>query len=433
MSEIEKATGASMPEIANSIRNDSALVADYTPFATKDNAKDFGEGLMKYDAARNEFIEALVTRIIKTVINTKRFVNPLSEFKKGQMPLGYTIQDVYTDLVQEKAFDPVRSESEVFKREIPDVKAYYYDLNRRAMYKQTISEDQLRSAFTSWDSLASLADSIINAMTNSNQVDEFEYTKKLMDVAISDGRMKIVKVPKPVDQDSANKFIIQVRAYSNNFAFPSRDYNPAGVKTWTSRDDQRIMLNAVADATVSVESLASAFHLDQRNFLSKEVLIDKLPNNPNVAGVLFDRNFYMIYDQIETMKNIYNPEGLYFNFFYHAWQIYGASMFTNAVVFMYDDDNVTVPDVTGVVISPASASMRVGETLAFAGHAQTTHDGVDTGVTWTLTGASSETTKVDTDGKVTVGADETAAELTLTAKSKADATKTRDATITIIK
>lgn len=108
-------------------------------------------------------------------------------------------------------------------------------------------------------------------------------------------------------------------------------------------------------------------------------------------------------------------------------------MFTNAVVFMYDDGDNTVPDVTGVVISPASASMRVGETLAFAGHAQTTHDDVDTSVTWTLTGGSSETTKVDADGKVTVGADETAAELTLTAKSKADATKTRDAKITIIK
>lgn len=430
---VQKMDAQSAMDTATAIRASNQQIREVTPEPTMNNSKDFGKGLLQFSATRNSFLETLVNRIGKVLIDTRIYNNPLNGFKKGRLDAGYTIESIYTDLVRAKAFDPQTAETDVFARVKPDVKAYYYDLDRRDMYKQTITQQELSTAFTSWQGVANLANSIINAMVNSNNVDEFEYMKDLMDKAITDGRLKVVKVKKPANEEDATEFLTQVRTYSNLFQYARRDYNPAGVKTWTPRSDQRIMLTALADANVSTKSLAGAFHLGERELQAQEVMIDELHENPNIAGVLFDQNFYMVYDKTNNMESIYNPEGMYWNYFYHVWQLYGASMFTNAVVFMYDDGDITVPDVTGVQIIPVSAIMKIGDVKQFVANVNTTSDSVDKTVTWTLTGQSSETTTVGTDGKVTIGADETATTITLTATSKADATKKRDATITIQK
>lgn len=100
-------------------------------------------------------------------------------------------------------------------------------------------------------------------------------------------------------------------------------------------------------------------------------------------------------------------------------------------------DSVTVqvektapPTVDGVAVSPASASVRSGETARFTavvsgrpGPAQT--------VVWSVAGNRSADTAIDASGLLTVAADETAASLTVKAVSTADNAKSGTAVVTV--
>src|SRR5699024_12227864 len=113
-------------------------------------------------------------RIALVVIRAVSLRNPLSKFKKGMMPLGRTIEEIFVDITEEKLYDPEEAEETVFRREIPNVKTLFHERNRQGRYKQTIQEDSLRTAFVSWGNFDSFVSGIINAIYNSAEVDRSE-------------------------------------------------------------------------------------------------------------------------------------------------------------------------------------------------------------------------------------------------------------------
>ena len=91
---------------------------------------------------------------------------------------------------------------------------------------------------------------------------------------------------------------------------------------------------------------------------------------------------------------------------------------------------VTVTTVTGVAVSPSNADMQKGTTQQFTAIV-TGVGGPSQNVTWSVSGGGSGTS-ISQAGVLTVAAGETAATLTVTAKSTADTTKAGTATVTII-
>ena len=144
-------------KILNAIRNNASL--DYqnrVPVATRDNLTDIGNKVVNYTATMNEFINALVNRIARVIITSKMYKNPLREFKKGLLEYGETVEEVFVNIAKAHEFDPETAESEVFKREMPDVLAAFHKLNYQNFYKVTISVEQLRQAFLSYQGISDL-------------------------------------------------------------------------------------------------------------------------------------------------------------------------------------------------------------------------------------------------------------------------------------
>ena len=102
-----------------------------------------------------------------------------------------------------------------------------------------------------------------------------------------------------------------------------------------------------------------------------------------------------------------------------------VSPFNNAVAFVK-----TAPTVTSVTVDPATDTVAKGAQATFTATVEGTGL-VEKLVTWSVTGGASTNTKIDADGILTVGADETAASLTVTATSVANNTKTGTATVTV--
>ena len=91
--------------------------------------------------------------------------------------------------------------------------------------------------------------------------------------------------------------------------------------------------------------------------------------------------------------------------------------------------NAAVPTVTGVTVSPGTASVQKGKTQQFTAGVTGTNNPAQT-ATWTVTGGKTGTS-INNTGLLTVASDETATSLTVTATSTVDATKSGTATVTV--
>ena len=436
-------------DILNVIReNASQNYREYVPKATKDAAsiRQIGAVIMDYPALQNEFLNALVNRIGRVLITSKMYENPWSMFKKGMLEFGETIEDIFVNMAKPHQYDPEVAESNLFKREIPDVRATFHIMNYQKYYKSTIQNDQLRQAFLSWQGITDLIAKIVDAMYTGANYDEFITMKYMLARHILDGHMYPVQIP-AVETANMKQVVSKIKGVSNQYEFQSNKYNLAGIYTHTKKRDQYILINSTFDAEMDVEVLASAFNMSKADFMGQRVLVDsfgsldtdrlkelfaddttfKLPSNEElnaldeIPAILVDHDWFMIFDNFYNFTEQYNGEGLYWNYWYHVWKTFSVSPFANNALFVPG-----APGVTSVTVSPTTVEASVGQDIQFNAVVVTTNFAPKS-VDWTTNSANAE---VDSSGKVTLK-EGAIGSITVTATSTFDPTKKGTGTITV--
>lgn len=377
-------------DIVNAIANSAGTdFQRYVPLADANNVVAVGAGILLNKSTQNDFITALVERIGLVVVRKVALHNPLKKFKKGQMPLGRTIEEIFTDIAKAQKYDPEDAEETVFKRTIPNVKVLFHERNRQEFYPATIQDDSLKSAFTSWDKFGEFVSSIYDSVYNGAEVDEYEYMRLLVDNYASKGLFKVVPVDKPDTETNARQFVKKVRAQARRLSMPqgSDKYNALAVRTTTRMEDLHMLIDADLEAELDVEVLAKAFNMDKTDFLGNITVIDNFATT-GLEAVLIDKSWFMVYDNDISMESIRNPKGKNWNIFYHVWQTLSVSRFSNAVAFMSGD----VPMVTQVIIDPTILAVKQGRTHQFTPHVRAT-DELDHPLEWEVV-ATVGTTKL---------------------------------------
>lgn len=438
---------ATSVEILNAIRNSASTnYRDFVPTANNsvESIRGIGEIIMQYTPLQNEFLNALVNRIARVIITSKMYSNPLAMFKKGLIDFGETIEEIFVNIANPHQYDVEESESKVFAREIPDVRAAFHTLNYKKFYKQTIQNKDLNQAFLSWDGITDLISKIVNAMYTAANYDEFVTTKYMLAKAILDGRLSAITV----DANDAKGAVTKIKGVSNSLTFMSNNYNAAGVQTFTDKNDQYLLVNSQFDSEIDVEVLASAFNMTKAEFMGHRILIDGFgtldvarlnalfKDDPNykepsqdtltalnaIPAVLVDKNFFMIFDNMYEFTENYNGQGLYWNYFYHTWKTFSMSPFANALVFV-----PAVPSVTSVTVSPSAVTCKKGQSVQLSVTVATENYAPKT-VNWT---SDTDGVTVDINGRVTVAESVTAKTAIITATSTYDSTQSGTCTVTI--
>ena len=440
-------------DILNAIRNSAtANYRDYVPAAlpNQDSVREIGAVIMQFPALQNEFLSALINRIGRVMITSKMYSNPWNVFKRGTLEFGETIEEIFVNIAKPFEYDPAVAESKVFAREIPDVRAAFHILNYQKFYKATIQNDQLRQAFLSWQGITDLISKIVDAMYTGANYDEFQTMKYLLARHILNGELYAKQVP-TVTTANMKGIVSTVKGVSNNFEFMSNKYNLAGVATYSMKDSQYIIVNSNFDAVMDVEVLASAFNMDKADFMGHRVLIDSFGNLDTdrldmlfdgsdaytpltsaeiaaldeIPAVLVDADWFMIFDNLYNFTEQYNGEGLYWNYWYHVWKTFSVSPFANAVVFVPG-----APSITSVSVSPATATVNAGQSILLSATVVTTNF-ASKAVDWSIS-PETEGVSIDPLGMLYVGPDvDSGTELTVTATSHYDSTKSASATITV--
>lgn len=438
-------------DILNVIRNNATInYQNYVPLATPDadSIREIGAVIMDNPQLQNEFLSALVNRIGRVLITSKMYENPWSMFKKGLLEFGETIEEIFVNIAKPYQFDPAVAESNLFKREIPDVRSAFHIMNYQKYYKTTIQNDQLRQAFLSWQGITDLIAKIVDSMYTGANYDEFQTMKYMLAKHVLDGRMYPVTIP-TVSYTNMKTIVSTIKGVSNNYEFMSSKYNLAGVQNYSMKADQYLLINSKFDATMDVEVLASAFNLDKAEFAGKRVLVDSFgsldidrlnilfaddPTYTEISAtdlealdaipcILVDKDWFMIFDNYFNFTEQYNGEGLYWNYWYHVWKTFSVSPFANNALFIPG-----TPKVTKVTVSPATATVKAGQKIALSAVVQTEYFAPQS-VDWT---SNTDDVTVNKSGVVTVGADVVAGtQITITATSTYDSKKSGTSTITV--
>ena len=298
-------------------------------------------------STKNEFIQTLVNRFVKTRFFSKVYHNPLKMFHNGKLEYGDTIQDIFVKFGTKKGFKEHftkqdgsngTEESDLISKKVPDVVVKYLKQNFEYTYKVSIGEEDLRKAFMNSNGLQTMVAQLINNNLSTAERNEYKDMVKILSNDVVDDGTGGSRLGKGIIQDvfensAKNKTAIirlgksftpqvvceTVREYAKEFTFPSSDYNLADVETWSESDELVFLTNANISAKIDVNVLAQAFNVSSADVNVRSVVVDKLAlptvKGEKVLGILMDKWLIQAWDTVYTSGLINIPTGMYSNHF----------------------------------------------------------------------------------------------------------------------
>lgn len=419
---------------------------------TVDSIRAIGQVITQYAPMMNEVHNALVNRIGMEKLSRMIFSSPLKFAYRGLLEMGETVEEIFTGEATPHQFDLESSIHNYMKRWDSDISSAFHTLNYHVIYTVTVDYQRLKRAFLSIDGLDNYCEWIIESTRRSAENDEFMLIKYLTAMCLLEGKIKVITIPE-INKNTSSDVVTIVTETTNLFQFPSRDYTIAGNKNTTPIDNLYILETAKANAYIKVNSLATAFNIDEVRFMGHVVMIDSLATYDwdrmdkifektggysrftteeiellkTVQFVCMDKNFYQCYDTMRQMATPFiNGDGLYTNYPYHVSQVLSASPFQNVVAFA-----TTNSSIISVSVSPATASVEKGKSIALTADVSTSGFG-NPELFWEISGNNSNGTFIGKDAILHVANEETAKTITVEAKSVFDGTKSGGSTITVV-
>lgn len=350
---------------------------------------EFMNGLLEYpDTLGVEFMN-LATRIGKVIAHRNILTNKLAPFKMENMPLGYTMEEYFVECAKEHAYDQADAENTLFKRSLPDIKTAFYVVNRKSYYPATITDDDLRKYFVTWDGVNSLIARIVDSMYNGDNKDDYNYMKSALVAHYENGHMKIVNTNAVTDTETAKELARKITEYVSYLTEPTNEYNAMAVTKQNEYDDIYVILNGKTNSYLNIDWLAQTFQLEFAQFKTHVLVLPTLPSTAQgtIEAIVCDSEIYRVFDQKYSVGVAYNAKGLYWNYFLHHWEGIATSRFANAIAFV--SGNVE-EKVTAIYSNPQVVEVRKGATITVPFTVQTS--GLN--AKYSLTATSSDEDKV---------------------------------------
>lgn len=330
---------ATIFDILTSVRNEVPDLSSL-PEASVTTFDEYARAITNYDVQNNPFIDALMHKIGKTIIEQKLFHNKLARFKRGDILSAQDVEEIFVGMTKaEGQYDPAGS-NPLGRREPPDTQVIYHRENRRDKYVTTVGDIDFRKAFRSPAQLEQFVRGLINSVYSQAAYDEWLLMRKLVFTGMEDA--PVYKTPYITSDDtlSVNEFLRVARTASLDLTFASEKFNKAGVMTCTDTANQVCFLNKDVLGYVDVYALAHAFNKKDTDFVTEVITLDTMGEQTYTDGgveyvplaVIADKDWLRVWDTLSTMEPQRNADGLFTNWFYHVHQIMSLSHFKNAVV-----------------------------------------------------------------------------------------------------
>lgn len=318
-----------------------------------------------YPTAKNAWIDTLTQKVSKSILYDRVFSNPFRVLHKGTLSHGSTIEQMFVKMAKKRGWyenfanTNGSPENDLIGMEIPDIAVDYISQNFKYKYKTTVSDIQLRDAFTNENGVNSLISHIVASLENSVQYQEYLDTLKMITNAVADttggstigtglvqkyyaGANKAnVFIPVGATID-AKKLTKAIKKIQKDWKFPSDKFNNKGVLTHCPASEIVILMTTEMAVEIDVELLASQFHMSKAEIQGSIIEVPSLgqtkaTGGQDVLAIVADKEAFQFWTQLMTNNSFYNPDKLSTNLFAHHWGLVGACEFANMAVLVKGD------------------------------------------------------------------------------------------------
>ena len=236
----------------------------------------------------------------------------------------------------------------------------------------------MRTAMVDEFGLNNLVARMMELPINSDNYDEFQIMKNLLAIyEASYGFHRHHLSNAPIDETTGKEFLSAVMADSGYMKFPSTVYNASEFKdipTFVTDDELVLICTPTTYANINVQTYAGLFNMDVAKAQARIIQVDNIPI-PNAVAILTTRDLWDCHDTVFEMDTFWNPQTRTNKQFLHHWGIYGVNPYVPAVLYTTGDAEAfpTVTEtVTGLTITPTSATAKLGDKVQLTGKLQGT-------------------------------------------------------------
>lgn len=353
------------------------------------NIVDVGTAVLDYTtntANFDSFIGQMIDRIGKVMFVDRPYVSNAPNIVKDKWEYGSVMQKVRCELPDARdnatwdlASYPIPSGDEYpdpFELTKPDVKAKFYNGKTTYEVPITLTQEQLKSAFTSAAEMSSFVAMIENRIrlkqTLSTEALVMRTIVTLMAQKIGTGN-NVVNLLSMYNTATGNSITAKaaysdpdflrfaaktIMLYRTYVQTPSMLYNNGGYVTFTPADRLKMVL--LADFSKSMETMlySNTYHEEfvkvegyeevgywqgtgtangDRDKINVKVMINGQltpVQQTGIVGVIFDEWGAMVCNENYRVTSIYNPRGEYTNYFYKYDAHYMTDVNENCIVFV---------------------------------------------------------------------------------------------------
>lgn len=308
-----------------------------------------------FSATANQFISALVNKIVYSKVDKMEFANPFKKFESFPVRYGDTIENIFVECPVGYTFD--KDATDPFTKVVPNVKVLYASINYEMQYCNTIQDTLLRRAALNEFGFMQLIENILASMGTRKSVDEYTATLNMLNNAdlYADG-IETVDCSTELSASEVYKKVTQkIVDTVTDFSIPCASNNKLKVLNVTAKSDVLLIIKQPLLNHINLDYLAGVFNLSKVDLIGQiipvrsfKVVQDNVDSeqpsaDPTAVGedidfVVMDRKCFDIHTALEDSGMIYNPKGKYTNHYTNSWKIISFKYFHNARAF-----KVTLP------------------------------------------------------------------------------------------
>lgn len=286
---------------------------------------------------QNEFLGSLVEKIGRQTYSSRAYLNPLARFKKGFIENANEIEEIYIARVEGVSQD--MEGSDTLKRVKPSVSTQYHKQNYGKCYTASISDQQVRRAFTTKNGVRKVSDEILTQLQTGYEYDEYIAMRNNFTDLI-DGTPSKTSVSPIENNESAKAFVKTIKKHIADMKFRSTKYST--VERHCKTEDLVLVLRTGILAEIDVELLATAFNVSKTDVPSMVVEVDDFPGYQNVVGMLLETDALMVFDTLYNMEPQRNAKGMFTNHHLNVEKIISTSNMYNVAVYHTGDSVKTI-------------------------------------------------------------------------------------------
>jgi hypothetical protein len=309
----------------------------------------------EYEAHSNEFLSALVNKIVYQVVDSVEFTNPFKKYDSFPVKFGDTIENIAVELPRGYKYD--RNATDPFGKKTNAVKTLYATINYEMQYETTVYREDLRRAVLSEYGLMNLTSSILDTLGTAMALDEYEATLAMLSNGdiYANGIEELSKGA--TDADTAKLMTTTIANAVSAMDILMTANNKQHYTTRTPKDRTLLVIKYDLLNQINFDYLAGVYNLSKVELLDNIIKVDsfqvaKRDSNGDIIKdsdgkavmvgndidfAIIDTKGFDCHVALQDSGYIYNPKAKYTNYYSDLWKIIAYKTWFNARAFKLKD------------------------------------------------------------------------------------------------